>query len=43
MTRAKVGIIGGTGLGDVLMSERGGETVTIETPFGAPSAALLIT
>lgn len=43
MTRAKVGIIGGTGLGDVLMAEQGGETVSIETPFGAPSAAILIT
>lgn len=34
--RAKLGIIGGTGLGDELL-ERGGETINIDTPFGPPS------
>ena len=36
MTQAQVGIIGGTGLGDALMAA-GGETVTVQTPFGPPS------
>ncbi len=38
MKPAQVGIIGGTGLGDVLMKQAGGETVPVDTPFGPPSA-----
>ena len=38
MKQAQVGIIGGTGLGDVLIKEGGGEAVTVDTPFGRPSA-----
>jgi len=34
---ATVGIIGGTGLGDALVNEVGGEAVKIDTPFGPPS------
>ncbi len=41
MRTAQVGIIGGTGLGDVLMA-RGGEAVHVETPFGPPSAAPIV-
>jgi 5'-methylthioadenosine phosphorylase len=33
-----IGIIGGTGLGDVLMNEADGETVSVDTPFGPPSS-----
>lgn len=35
----RVGIIGGTGLGEAL-GALGGEAVTVETPFGAPSAPI---
>lgn len=35
--RARVGVIGGTGLGDVLMQEAGGESAYFDTPFGPPS------
>ncbi|MEK6799748.1 MAG: S-methyl-5'-thioadenosine phosphorylase [Planctomycetota bacterium] len=38
MRSAQVGIIGGTGLGDILLAQPGGEAVHVETPFGAPSA-----
>jgi 5'-methylthioadenosine phosphorylase len=37
MTTAAVGIIGGTGLGEVLARE-GGESVAVRTPFGPPSS-----
>ena len=37
MTHGKLGIIGGTGLGDVLIQEAGGTPISVETPFGAPS------
>ncbi len=36
--QAQVGIIGGTGLGDVLAKEAGGEPVDVDTPFGRPSS-----
>ncbi len=36
MSKARIGIIGGTGLGNVLLKE-GGESVHVETPFGQPS------
>lgn len=37
MKRAEVGIIGGTGLGDTLLTETKGERVDVETPYGRPS------
>ena len=37
MAQRKIGIIGGTGLGDVLIKEAGGRPVETETPFGPPS------
>ena len=42
MKQARVGIIGGTGLGDVLLEEAGGEPVEVETPFGPPSAPPIV-
>jgi 5'-methylthioadenosine phosphorylase len=38
-----VGLIGGTGLGQALTEQVGGETIEVETPFGAPSAPVLLT
>ena len=41
--KATIGIIGGTGLGDALAQEaEGGETLTIDTPYGPPSGPLLV-
>lgn len=40
--QARIGIIGGTGLGDVLAREAGGETLDVTTPFGPPSSAPVI-
>jgi len=37
MTTNRIGIIGGTGLGEYLRRETNGETVDIATPFGKPS------
>lgn len=41
MKRPIVGLIGGTGLGQVLLEEIKGKTHNIETPFGPPSAAIV--
>ena len=38
MSSARVGIIGGTGLGDALIEQAGGKPIPIETPYGPPSA-----
>ena len=35
----KIGIIGGTGLGDALIGREQGERVEVDTPFGPPSSA----
>lgn len=42
MSSVKVGIIGGTGLGDAL-GALGGELVDVETPFGPPAAPIRVT
>ncbi len=42
MAKAEVGIIGGTGLGDVLLREVGAVPVDMQTPFGPPSASPLL-
>jgi len=42
MAKADIGIIGGTGLGDVLLHETGAESVNVDTPFGPPSAPPLL-
>jgi len=42
MSDVRVGIIGGSGLGDALAATEG-ESVRVETPFGEPSGPLLLT
>ncbi len=41
MAKAKVGIIGGTGLGDALCEGAGGRETKVDTPFGEPSDAVI--
>lgn len=41
-SQATIGIIGGTGLGDVLEREAGGKAVEVDTPFGPPSSAPIL-
>jgi len=43
MVQAKVGIIGGSGLGDALVTAVPGKTTEVNTPFGRPSAPLMET
>ena len=43
MAEALIGLIGGTGLGEALTQGVGGERVEVETPFGPPSAPILLT
>ena len=38
-----IGIIGGTGLGDVLLQQSGSREVTVDTPFGPPSSPIVLT
>lgn len=40
---AKVGIIGGSGLGEALCGNTKGELVAVDTPFGAPSGKIIQT
>ncbi len=41
-TRARIGIIGGTGLADAILAQTDGERVHVDTPFGAPSDTPLV-
>ena len=43
MSDIKIGLIGGTGLGDLLRSRAEGERHEVETPFGRPSDAIVET
>lgn len=43
MTDMKVGIIGGSGLGQALTGQQGAQPVQIDTPFGSPSSPILQT
>ena len=43
MTNAKVGIIGGSGLGDALGAQTRGKPVSVRTPFGEPSNTIVET
>jgi len=43
MARAKVGLIGGSGLGEVLCARTKGEAVRVKTPFGDPSDEMIQT
>lgn len=40
---ARIGIIGGSGLGQALLARTGGEEFYPETPFGRPSAPVILT
>lgn len=42
MADAQIGIIGGTGLGDLLLREAGGRRIAVDTPFGPPSTAPIL-
>ena len=42
-SKVKVGIIGGSGLGDALCGQTGGRKRRLRTPFGAPSDAIIET
>ena len=42
MKQAIIGIIGGTGLGEILLEEAGGKEVAVETPFGLPSSTPIV-
>ena len=41
MAKVKVGIIGGTGLGEALLGDSGGQPQDIDTPFGKPSDVVI--
>ena len=43
MAEAKVGIIGGSGLGEAVSGDAGGETLSVNTPFGRPSSDIIET
>ncbi len=43
MDTVRIGIIGGSGLGDALCGEQEGKPVCMDTPFGAPSDQILQT
>ncbi len=42
MDKATIGIIGGTGLGEILLEEAGGKEAAVETPFGSPSSTPIV-
>jgi 5'-methylthioadenosine phosphorylase len=42
-TKAKIGVIGGSGLGDALCAQTQGEAVEVKTPFGPPSDQIITT
>jgi len=42
-TKVKVGIIGGSGLGEAICGEADGKSVAVTTPFGRPSAPIVET
>lgn len=43
MAKPRIGVIGGTGLGQAFAEQAGGEQVFVETPFGPPSGPILVT
>ena len=43
MAKVKVGIIGGSGLGDVICTEGAGRAIDVGTPFGSPSNVIIET
>jgi len=43
VSNPKIGIIGGSGLGETLAKEVGGQEVTVDTPYGSTSGPILVT
>jgi 5'-methylthioadenosine phosphorylase len=43
LANPRIGIIGGSGLGEVFAEQAGGKTVDVETPFGRPSGPIVVT
>ena len=43
MSTVKIGLIGGSGLGQVLLAEHDGQRHEVDTPFGKPSDAIVET
>jgi len=43
MAQPRIGLIGGSGLGQAFAGQAGGEEVQVETPFGPPSGPILLT
>ena len=43
MSRTRIGVIGGSGLGQAFAEQAGGEEVQVATPFGPPSGPILVT
>ncbi|MGC9454793.1 MAG: S-methyl-5'-thioadenosine phosphorylase [Phycisphaerae bacterium] len=43
MAKAKLGVIGGSGLGDALCADDGGDRTKVDTPFGEPSDEIIQT
>ena len=43
MPESMIGVIGGTGLGQALSSQAGGEEIHVDTPFGPPSSTITLT
>ena len=43
LSKPRIGVIGGSGLGDTLSQEVGGKEVRVDTPFGQPSGPILVT
>ncbi len=38
----RIGIIGGSGLGQTLLAEAQGQAVTVDTPFGKPASDIIL-
>jgi len=43
VAHVRIGVIGGSGVGQAFSEQSEGETVQVQTPFGAPSAPVLLT
>lgn len=43
MGQSRIGIIGGSGLGQAFAAQTGGEQAVVDTPFGPPSGPILLT
>jgi 5'-methylthioadenosine phosphorylase len=43
VSQPRIGIIGGTGLGQAFAEHTGGKTIEVQTPFGSPSGSIFTT